>query len=100
MNCAAYQIRIKFHTHRFTPTINIYKTNVKVFVVLRCANSTEEMRRGLKTYIALQEPSIRILGDMQYRFLRILIPYLISFEITVISYCNETTLTVRFLIGA
>ena len=57
----------------------------KFFVVLRCANSTEEMRRGLKTYIALQKPSIRILGDMQYLFLNILIVYLISFEITVIS---------------
>ena len=50
-------------TYKFTTTIIIYKTMSKFFVVLRCANSTEEMRRGLKTYIALQKPSIRILGD-------------------------------------
>ena len=60
----------------------------KFFVVLRCANLTEEMRRGLKTYIILQKPSICILGDMQYLFLNIFIVYLISFEITVISYRN------------
>ena len=72
----------------------------KFFVVLRCSDSTEEMRRGLKTYIALQEPSIRILGDMQYLFLNILIVYLISFEITVISYRNESTLTLCFFISA
>ena len=77
----------------------------KFFVVLRRANPTEEMRRGLKTYITLQKPSIRILGDMQYLFLNILIVYLISFEITVISYRNvefllKSTLTLCFFIGA
>ena len=56
-------MNIKLHTYKFTPTIIIYKTMSKFFVVLRCANSTEEMRRGLKTYIALNKPSILILGD-------------------------------------
>ena len=70
----------------------------KFFVVLRCANSTEEMRRGLKTYIALQKPSIRILGDMQYLFLNILIVYLISFEITVISYRNVELIDINFIL--